>query len=68
MSDTIVCPECCDQNIECPLCGDTGAESDAEGLFVDGQPLICGCPGRVCVDDYEGGADIWINNDTAADV
>jgi len=53
------------RSIQCPLCGDTGAESDAEGLFADGQPLICGCPGRVCVDCEEGGlADIWINNDT----
>jgi hypothetical protein len=34
MSDTVV--------LECPCCGDDGAESNHEGVFVDGQTLICG--------------------------
>lgn len=45
--------------LECPCCGDDGATSDAEGLFYDGQPLECGCPGHVCVDEDDGA---WINN------
>lgn len=44
--------------LECPCCGDEGAESDSEGYFYDGDPLICGCSGWVSCD--EGGA--WINN------
>jgi len=47
--------------LECPCCGDDGAESDAEGLFYDGQKLICGCPGVVTVDED----DVWINNGDA---
>ncbi len=46
-------------DLECPCCGDTGAESDANGLFHDEQPLICGCPGHVCVEED---GDVWINN------
>ena len=46
--------------LECPCCGGDGAESDADGLFYDGQPLTCGCRGWVSVDgDPEGP---WINN------
>ncbi len=45
--------------LECPCCGDDGAVSDESGLFNDGQPLICGCPGAVSVEDNEGA---WINN------
>lgn len=37
--------------LECPCCGDVGAEADAEGLFSDGQELVCGCPGVVGVDE-----------------
>lgn len=36
--------------IECPCCGDVGAESDAAGLYYDGQELICGCRGWVSCD------------------
>lgn len=36
--------------LECPCCGDVGAEADEEGLFTDGQKLVCGCPGWVSVD------------------
>ena len=45
--------------LECPCCGDDGAKSDGDGLFFDGQDLICGCPGHVCVDED---GDVWINN------
>jgi len=45
--------------LECPCCGDDGAESDDEGLFSDGQALICGCVGHVSVDSE---TDPWINN------
>jgi hypothetical protein len=44
--------------LECPCCGDDGAVSDADGLFYDGQPLICGCAGSISVDEE----DAWINN------
>jgi hypothetical protein len=45
--------------LECPCCGDDGAQSDADGYFMDGQTLICGCSGWVSVsaDDRP-----WINN------
>jgi hypothetical protein len=45
--------------LECPCCGDDGAMSGADGLFYDGQHLVCGCPGWVSVDEDEGA---WINN------
>ena len=45
--------------LECPCCGDDGAESDAHGLFYDGQPLICGCPGMVSLDAE---TEPWINS------
>lgn len=38
------------QYLECPCCGDDGAEADTDGLFYDGQRLICGCAGWVSVD------------------
>ncbi len=44
--------------LECPCCGDDGAESDDGGEFYDGQPLICGCVGLVSVDSE---TDPWIN-------
>ena len=44
--------------LECPCCGCEGAESQHDGLFSDGQALICGCPGWVSVDEDEA----WINN------
>lgn len=34
-------------SIECPCCGCDGAESDADGFYWDGQPLICECIGQV---------------------
>ena len=37
--------------LECPCCGCEGAESDDEGMFFDGQLLICGCPGHVYIDE-----------------
>lgn len=42
----------------CPCCGDTGAVSDDEGYFTDGQSLICGCKGSV-VCDGETEPDIY---------
>jgi len=36
--------------IECPCCGAIGAISDKDGLFSDGQPLVCGCKGMVSLD------------------
>ena len=50
--------------LECPCCGDNGAASDGEGCFVDGQALICGCPGWLSVDS-DGDEDPWINNGDA---
>lgn len=47
--------------LECPCCGDDGAESDGEGCFYDGQALICGCPGLVSV-DADDSDDPWINS------
>jgi len=38
-------------DLECPCCGDVGAEPDSEGFYRDGQPLICGCVGHVCVEE-----------------
>lgn len=46
-------------DLECPCCGDVGAEPDSEGFYRDGQPLICGCVGHVCVEED---GDVWINN------
>jgi len=45
--------------LECSCCGDDGAVADKDGNFYDGQPLICGCPGMVSVDED---GDVWINN------
>lgn len=64
-----MCPGCeaCERSemyLECPCCGDDGAVSDSKGLFVDGQALICGCPGWVSVDS-EGDDDPYINNGDA---
>lgn len=37
--------------LECPCCGDAGAES-ADGLFFEGhQPILCGCNVSVMIDD-----------------
>lgn len=47
-----------EDTLECPCCGDDGAVSE-EGCFYDGQPLICGCPGLVRVEED---GDVWINN------
>jgi hypothetical protein len=47
------------ETLECPCCGDDGAVADADGLFHDGQALICGCNGLVSVDEDDGP---WINN------
>lgn len=51
------------KTLECPCCGDDGAHADADGLFRDGVPLSCGCPGWVCVEED---GDVWINNGDAA--
>jgi hypothetical protein len=37
--------------LECPCCGDVGAEADGEGLFTDGDSLVCGCAGSVSADE-----------------
>ena len=39
--------------IECPCCGDVGAEADDEGMFMDGQALVCGFEGHVTCDTEE---------------
>ncbi len=49
--------------LECSCCGGDGAASDGEGVFFDGQTLICGCPGWVSVDAEEDNP--WINNGDA---
>lgn len=36
--------------LDCPCCGDVGALADADGYFVDGQALVCGCNGIVSCD------------------
>ncbi len=46
-------------SLECPCCGDDGATADDNGEFFDGQPLTCGCPGHVNVEED---GDVWINN------
>jgi hypothetical protein len=45
--------------LECPCCGDVGAIADADGLFADGQKLVCGCAGWVSVDAE---SEPFINN------
>lgn len=45
--------------LECPCCGDTGKESDADGYFYDGDDLDCGCPGWVSCDRE---TPPWINS------
>jgi len=39
------------QWMECPCCGDDGAESDDDGMWFEGQPLTCGCNGHVAISD-----------------
>jgi hypothetical protein len=46
--------------IECPCCGEEGAETDSNGEYFDGQLLICGCPGIVSVSEDD--EEPWINN------
>ena len=41
------------QFLECPCCGDDGAEADADECFTDGQGLLCGCNGWVSVTEDE---------------
>ena len=43
--------------LECPCCGNDGADSDEMGMYYDQQELICGCVGHVVVDED----DVWIN-------
>ena len=54
-----------DDYIECPCCGCEGAYPGKDGLYYDGQPLVCGCPGAVRVDE-DGPADedcgVWVKN------
>ena len=47
-----------DDDLECPCCGDEGATPTKDGYW-DGQPLTCGCPGLVCVEED---GEVWINN------
>ena len=49
-----------EETLECPCCGDIGAVSDTDGMFIDGQPLWCGCHGAVACDDE---TDPWITTD-----
>jgi hypothetical protein len=44
--------------LECPCCGDDGAESDSAGYFYDCQPLICGCKGHVNVEEDD---EPWVS-------
>ena len=44
-------------DLECPCCGNDGAVADSNGEFYDEQPLICGCPGWVSVEE-DGEASI----------
>lgn len=38
--------------LDCPCCGDEGAVSwRKNGMFHEGQRLICGCDGSVSIDD-----------------
>ena len=48
--------------LSCPCCGLDAAESDEHGRFYDEQPLICGCPGWVCIDDEN--VEVWISDGT----
>lgn len=50
--------------LECPCCGDVGAEADNDGLFWDGQALVCGCPGHVSCD---GETEVFIAIDDDAE-
>lgn len=45
--------------LECPCCGEEGAMSSPDGRFEDEQPLICGCPGHVSINDD---GETWIDN------
>lgn len=47
--------------LECPCCGDDGAEANERGEFNDGQALACGCAGWVSVGTV--GAYICISDD-----
>lgn len=51
-------------HLECPCCGGVAAEPTCGNqTYRDGQPLICGCPGHVAIDDgpfFE--AYVWIND------
>jgi hypothetical protein len=47
--------------LECPCCGDVGARANAEGYFIYGQPLVCGCNGQV-VGDAETALDIDVDD------
>lgn len=48
--------------LECPCCGDDGAQSDGRGMFLDGQPLICGCKGHVSCDSEPEPPYIWADD------
>jgi hypothetical protein len=50
--------------LECDCCGDAGAYPDADGLYGDGQELVCGCPGWVSIDDVDEPPVAWINDDS----
>lgn len=48
MSET---PRAADDYLECPCCGDVGAEPHADGFYYDGDSLKCGCNGHVSADE-----------------
>lgn len=48
--------------LECPCCGNEGAQADEYGYFHEDQPLICGCDGCVDIDD-DGEASITVFDD-----
>lgn len=46
-----------DNYLECPCCGDVGANAHDDGYFYDGDTLVCGCNGSVLADEDEA----WIS-------
>jgi len=48
--------------LECPCCGNDGAESDRHGRYRDGQLLICSCEGHVMCCSEEA-PRVWTADD-----
>ena len=46
------------RTLKCPRCGDDGAIAGDDDWFIDGQVLVCGCPGWVTVEET---GEAWIN-------